>query len=156
MARPKPRRNITRVDLVTASGRYGGWEVRMQRRGRKIAKFFSDASYGGNRPALRAAKVFRDEIELSIRPLTVRERAKNPSRRNRSGIVGLRLERRFEQRGGYEYRYTFWIAQWTDGKGRRKTRAFSVDRHGAREAYRRALHARRQGLRRACRIDATV
>lgn len=155
MARPNPRRNITRIDLVTASGRYGGWEVRIQRRGKKIAKFFSDASCGGNRAALNAAKSFRDETEQANRPYTVRERAKNPSRRNRSGIVGLRLDRRVERRGEYEYRYTFWVAQWTDGKGHRKTRAFSVDRHGAREAYRRALHARRQGLRRAHKVDST-
>jgi hypothetical protein len=151
MPRPKARRNITRIELATASGQYGGWEVRMLRRGKRIARFFADASWGGNRLALRAAKVYRDEIELTLPPLSVRERAQNPSKRNRSGIVGLRLERRVEQRDGYEYRYTFWIAQWTDGKGRRRTRAFSVDRHGAREAYRRALHARRQGLRRASR-----
>lgn len=149
MPRPNPRRNISRIDLVNASGRYGGWEVRLQRRGRKWAKFFSDAAYGGNRAALRAAKIFRDDADQVLRPYTVRERSKNPSRRNRSGIVGLRLERRVERRGDYEYRYTSWIAQWTDGKGKRKTRAFSVDRHGAREAYRRALRARRQGLRRA-------
>lgn len=153
MPRPKPRRNISRIDLSTASGRYGGWEVRMLRRGKQISKFFSDARFGGNRAALNAAKQFRDEIDQANRPMTVRERATNPSKRNRSGIVGLRLDRRIERRGEYEYRYTFWIAQWTDGKGQRKTRAFSVDRHGAREAYRKALHARRQGLRRACRIE---
>lgn len=156
MPRPKPRRNISRIDLINASGRYGGWEVRLQRRGRRIAKFFSDATYGGNRAALQAAKLFRDENELNWKPFTVRERAKNPSRRNRSGIVGLRLERRVERRGEYEYRYTSWIAQWTDGKGKRKTRAFSVDRHGAREAFRRALRARRQGLRRACRVELVL
>jgi hypothetical protein len=153
MARPNPRRNITRVDLTTASGRYYGWEVRMARRGKRICKFFSDSSFGGNRAALVAAKQFRDEIDQSLPTLTVRERAKNPSKRNRSGIVGLRLERRVQRRGDYEFRYTFWVAQWTDGKGQRKTRAFSVDRHGAREAYRRALHARRQGLRRASGIE---
>ncbi len=153
MARPNPRRNISRIDLVTASGRYGGWEVRIARRGRKVAKFFSDTAFGGKRAALQAAKLFRDELDQTVRPFTVRERAKNPSKRNRSGIVGLRLERRIERRGEYEFRYTFWIAQWTDGKGNRKTRAFSVDRHGPREAYRKALHARRQGLRRACRIE---
>ena len=43
MARKNPKRNISRIDMQGGSGKsYGGWEVRMQRKGEKIEKYFSD------------------------------------------------------------------------------------------------------------------
>jgi hypothetical protein len=149
MARRKPRRNISRVDAAGQNGRSrGGWSVRLQRRGSKTSKFFSDSQFGGNRGALSAAKSFRDQMEQAWRRYSTKELARKPTRRNHSGIVGVRLERRVERRGDYEYHYQFWVAQWTDGKGRRKSRAFSVRQLGHREAYRRALAARRRGISR--------
>ena len=64
MARKNPRRNIARIE-VPGEGRkiYGGWEVRIQRRGERFSKYFSDLSHGGKRLALQSAKVFRDEID---------------------------------------------------------------------------------------------
>ena len=68
MARKNPRRNISRIETTSAAGRtYGGWEVRMQRRGKKTERFFSDNAYGGKRGALNAAKEFRDQLEIQLR-----------------------------------------------------------------------------------------
>lgn len=152
MARKNPRRNISRVETVNRSGKIaGGWQVRIQRRGHKIDKFFSDAVYGGKRPSLQHAKDYRDLVEQNFRKYKVRDLAKRPSIRNRSGIVGVRLHQQKDRRGEFEYQYWYWVAQWTDGRGRRRTKSFSVHRHGDEEAYRLAYEARNKGVRQAKR-----
>ena len=123
----------------------------MQRRGKKTEKFFSDNKYGGKRAALDAAKKFRDELEKASRKYSVKELSQRPSRRNKSGVVGVRLHEQIDIRGEYEYHYWYWIAQWTDGLGRRRTKSFSVHTHGDEEAFRLACEARRKGVSHAKR-----
>ena len=152
MPRKNPRRNISRIDLFSANGKaHGGWEVRMQRRGKKYEKFFADGQHGGRRAALQAAKIYRDDLEEKLRPYTVKELARTPSVRNKSGIVGVRRATQVEETADYVYTYNFWIAQWIDGKGKRKTRSFSVDKYGEEEAYLRAVQARTRGVNQANR-----
>jgi hypothetical protein len=152
MVRKAPRRNISRIEIRAADGTlYGGWEVRIQRRGRKTQKYFADKTYGGKRRSLEAAKAFRDDIEKSSRTFSVKERARTASKRNRSGVVGVSLHQQRDVRGEIEYRYWYWVAQWTDGHGRRRTRSFSVEQYGDREAYELACEARRQGVQKAGR-----
>ena len=152
MARKNPRRNISRIETSSRSGKvYGGWEVRMQRRGERIEKFFSDLNHGGKRAALQAAKTYRDEVDLQYRKYTVKELSERPSLRNRSGVVGVRLHQQKDRRGEFEYYYWYWVAQWTDGHGRRRTRSFSIHRHGDEEAYRLAYEVRAKGVAQAKR-----
>jgi hypothetical protein len=152
MARKNPRRNISRIETTSTTGKkYVGWGVRMQRRGKKTERFFSDNGYGGNRAALQVAKEFRDDLEVELRKFTTKELSFKPSVRNQSGIVGVRLHQQKDMRGEYEYHYWYWVAQWTDGRGRRKTRSFSVHQHGDEEAYRLACDARRKGVSQANR-----
>lgn len=147
MARKNPKRNISRIETYSSTGKmYGGWEVRLQRRGKKTEKFFSDNAYGGKRKAFNAAKEFRDELEAKSRKYTVRELAQQPSVRNHSGIVGVRLHQQKDTRGDYIYSYWYWVAQWTDGHGRRKTKSFSCHTHGDEEAFRLACESRRKGV----------
>ena len=152
MARNNPKRNISRIELVDAKGKTnGGWEVRMQRRGVRTEKFFSDSGHGGKRSALQWAKQFRDELEAESPKFTVEELAQQPSMRNRSGIVGVRLHHQKDSRGEFDYYYWYWIAQWTDGHGKRKTKSFSVHQYGEDEAFRLACEAREKGVRSAKR-----
>lgn len=147
MARKNPRRNISRIETESANGKtYGGWEVRMQRRKRKMARFFSDLNFGGKRAALQAAKAYRDSLERYNRKYTVNDLAENPSKRNRSGLVGVRLKQQKDQRGEFEFTYWYWVAQWTDGRGKRRTKSFSVEKHGDEEACRLACEAREKGV----------
>ena len=125
--------------------------MRMQRRGKKTERFFSDNAYGGKRGALNAAKDFRDQLEIQLRKYSVKELAQTPSKRNKSGVVGVRLHQQKDVRGDYEYQYWYWVAQWTDGHGRRRTRSFSVHQHGDEEAYRLACEARKKGVQQAKR-----
>lgn len=152
MPRKNPKRNISRVESYGENGTvYGGWSVRMQRRGEKLQKYFSDSQYGGKRGALQEAKTFRDAIELQEPKYTTIERSERPSKRNRSGIVGVRLHKQKDSRGTYEYHYWYWVAQWTDGKGKRRTKSFSIHQHGDNEAYRLACKARQNGIKKAQR-----
>ena len=152
MPRKNPRRNISRIEVYASQGNHhGGWEVRMQRQGKKYSKFFADGQWGGRRKALREAQQYRDELERRLKPYSVKKLAENPSIRNSSGITGVRKEVRTWENDGYEYRYEYWIAQWTDGLGRRRTRSFSIARYGEQEAFNRALAVRRQGVNQAKR-----
>jgi len=152
MARQNPRRNITRVENDSAAGAInGGWDVRIQRHKQKHSKFFADSVYGGKLEALRWAKEFRDDIEAESDKMNVAEKSQMPSVRNRSGIVGVRLHQQIDRRGDYEYHYWYWVAQWTDGHGRRKTRSFGVEKYGDVEAFRLAWQARKNGVRKANR-----
>ena len=123
----------------------------MQRRGKKTEKFFSDNGFGGKRKALKAAQEFRDALEKKLRKYTVKELAQKPSKRNKSGVVGVRLHHQKDTRGDYIYYYWYWVAQWTDGHGRRKTKSFSCHTYGDEEAYRLACEARRKGVSQAGR-----
>ncbi len=150
--RKYPRRNILRIDRTTSSGRpFRGWEVRLQRRGVKTLHFFNDAHYGGNRGALRAAQQWRDVIERQARGYRLAELAKRPSRRNRSGIVGVRRQPPRDAIAHPQAHRAVWIAQWTNGHGKRKSRVFSVARYGEQEAKQLARQARRAGVRRSGR-----
>lgn len=152
MARRNPRRNISRVETLNSNGRVnGGWHVRIQRRGRKFEKYFSDAALGGKRAALQLAKKHRDALERRFRKYSVSELSNQPSVRNRSGVVGVRLHQQKDHRDNYEYYYWYWVAQWTDGHGRRRTKSFSVHAFGDKEAYRLACEARSEGVKQAKR-----
>lgn len=152
MARKNPRRNLTRIDLCSRNGKpISGWEVRIQRRRERFQKFFCDSKFGGKRSALRAAQLFRDLMESKLKPMSVADRAQRPSKRNQSGTVGVRRQQQVDRRGEYEYHYSYWVAQWTDGLGRRKTRSFSVHEHGEKKARQLAIAAREAGVKRAKR-----
>ena len=100
MARKNPRRNISRIETKSAKGKvYGGWEVRLQRKGVKTEKFFADNKNGGKRGALVAAQAFRDQLEKSTEKYSVEELAESPSIRNKSGVVGVRLHKQIDTRG---------------------------------------------------------
>ena len=152
MPRKKAKRNITRIEVENRDGNvYGGWEVRIQRKSKVRSKFFSDLNHGGKRAALRAAKEYRDQIEILYPKQTVAQKARKRSTRNKSGVVGVRLHEQKDRRGDYEYTYWYWVAQWTDGHGKRKTRSFSVHQYGDDEAYRLAVECRRNGVAQAKR-----
>jgi hypothetical protein len=152
MARKDPKRNLTRIDTGGYNGtKFSGWEVRIQRRGEQVHRFFNDRKFQGKRGALQVAQAFRDEVERITRRFSVAELAKKPSRRNKSGTVGVRKHHQVDRHGLYEYHYYYWIAQWTDGLGRRKTRSFSVDELGSKKARQMAVTARREGVKKAKR-----
>ena len=146
--KPKPNRNITRIDFKNKKGEIasGGWEVRFHRRGKKIEKFFADNKLGSRNKALTEAKKFRDKTELKLPKYSVQELAKKPSKRNKSGHVGVRRHEQTDIRGEWGYTYAFWVAQWTDENGKRRTKSFSANQYGEDGAFEMAIKARKKGM----------
>lgn len=131
---------IARIDL-SGVGTHG-WQVRMQRRGRRYGKFFADRQCGGMRQAYEAARNWRDEL---IRGFDEDSGARVclKSSRNSSGVVGVSKVVVSASNGAS---YHFWQATWCPAPGERRCVKFSVKRHGDRQAFQLAVEARREGV----------
>jgi len=129
---------ITRVEIAK-SATYG-WQVRLQRRGVKYAKFFADNACGGIRESFVAASTWRDAL-LSKLDEKKELRVSTRSVRNQSGVVGVS---KVTVKGPNGVEYLFWQAAWSPRPGVRKTIRYSVKQHGSRVAFRMAVKARRE------------
>lgn len=134
---PQKSYAVARLD-VPGAGTHG-WQVRLQRRGVRYAKYFSDRLCGGGRESLNEALRWRDRV---LRQLEDEEaiRVCRRSPRNRSGVVGVSKVRVVAANGST---YEFWQATWSPTVGKRRSMKFSVMRYGEEDAFRRAVEARR-------------
>lgn len=83
------------------------------------------------------------EIRRALPVITRSAFAQIERRKTRSGIVGVqRITDTVKQ-----HPYDFWVAVWTDRRGQRRCRKFSVLKYGEDEAKKLAIKARRDGLR---------
>ena len=91
----------------------------------------------------RASAIQRWRVITSAHPPMTKRRFREILRRpNDSGIVGV--TRIVTQVKGGEYE--FWKATWTNIKGKRTSRQFSVNKFGEKKAKRMAIVARREAL----------
>lgn len=132
---------IARIDLPEASTH--GWQVRLQRRGRKYGKFFADRLHGGPREAYRRARAWRDALVERLDERDPGPRVCLRSARNSSGVVGVSKVAVSASNGETYY---FWQATWCPETGQRRCVKFSIRRHGDRGAFRLAVEARREGV----------
>jgi len=130
---------LARIDLPGASTH--GWQVRLQRRGVKYAKYFGDRVHGSSQAALVSARRWRDQL---LKKVEVNEQARVCIRsvRNRSGVVGVSKVTVVTNGTSYE----FWQATWSPESGRRRCVKFSIRRYGETEAFRLAVVAREEGV----------
>ena len=142
-----PNFGISRLDQESVGTH--GWQVRLQRKGVRYGRFFSDSAWGGERTALVKARQFRDRILAHVerqneeRAASVRSH-RAPASRNQSGVVGVT---RIVQRSSKGVEYHFWQASWTTAEGDRKTVRYSVLKHGDETAFEMACRARRRATR---------
>ena len=129
---------IARIDLPGASTH--GWQVRLQRRGIKYAKFFADGNYGSPERSLIIARNWRDAL---LRKFTAQTRICERSPRNSSGVVGVSKITVSSSNGAS---YHFWQATWSLASGKRRCVKFSIKRYGDREAFQLAVEARTEGI----------
>lgn len=134
---------ISRLDQPSAGTH--GWQVRLQRKGVRYGRFFSDSVWGGSEGALAKARQFRDRLLAHTKRGTskgVSPRSHTtPATRNRSGVVGVT---RIVQRSANGVEYHFWQASWTSPEGTRESIRYSVLKYGDSEAFRLACRARRE------------
>ncbi|NNC90091.1 MAG: AP2 domain-containing protein [Akkermansiaceae bacterium] len=130
---------IARIDLPAAGTH--GWQVRLQRRGVKHAKYFSDRSYGGAKRAFTVARDWRDRLLTRLEDgEAVRVCRRSP--RNSSGVVGVAKVTVVAPNGN---EYQFWQAAWSPEPGKRRCVKFSVKRYGDEAAFELAVKARETG-----------
>lgn len=132
---------ITRIDLPRACTH--GWQVRMQRRGLKYGKFFSDRIHGSPDHSLLAARTWRDTLIEELTN-TTQARICERSPRNQSGVVGVS---KITAIGSNGTTYQFWQATWSPTPGQRCCVKFSIQRHGNAMAFQLAVKARTEGVR---------
>jgi hypothetical protein len=120
----------------------GAWAVRVLRGGKYHVGHFADATFGGKREALIAARRFRDDLLRIIEPdIRVRRRVPKGSR-NETRKVGVAFEV-YEVDGR---RYQRYIAHWKDEDGRSRRRRFSVGKYGDALAFKLAAMARHEAV----------
>ena len=130
---------IARIDLPDAGTH--GWQVRLQRRGVKYAKYFADRVFGGEQESFEQAEQWRDRL---LRQMKRKETVRVCSRsvRNSSGVVGVSKVTVVAANG---LEYQFWQATWSPEKGKRRCVKFSVKRYGEERAFELAVEARERG-----------
>lgn len=142
MIEPRSSYGITRIDQPEKKNH--GFYVRITHRGKNHQKYFPDKSLGGKSKALKAAKVFRDEL-LAKMPKYKQEAAARKKRRiKRSGVVGVT---HVVSKSAKDKVYEYWQAAWVDADEKRKTAKFSITRYGSDEALELAKKARKSGLK---------
>jgi len=130
-ARKLKHKNLTRIDHPAK--RTHGYFVRIQWKGERRAKFFSDGVYGDRLAALDAALEWRNTTEVELgKPRTDRQVVGLV--RSSTGIPGVR--RRKE--GHTEY----YEATWVTTVGKQGRTRFSIARHGEKRALQQARKAR--------------
>jgi hypothetical protein len=142
MAFPRKTYAIARLDVSDAGTH--GWQVRLQRRGVRYAKYFSDRGFGGSREAYDEALRWRDRVLRQFEEdESIRVCRRSP--RNQSGVVGVSKVRVVAANGT---QYEFWQATWSPAIGKRRCVKFSVMRYGNDEAFRLAVSARKEAAER--------
>jgi hypothetical protein len=133
-----PNYGIARIDLPNHGTH--GWQVRIQRRGIKYAKFFSDSNYGTAKASFDTARQWRDKLvhELESK-VQSQARICTRSARNSSGVVGVSKVSVTASNGST---YHFWQATWSPESGKRCCVKFSIKRYGDTEAFELAVQAR--------------
>jgi hypothetical protein len=137
-------RGICRIDQPEKHNH--GFFVRVQREGKLCSTFFADRKHGGKAKALTAAKVFYEELLAIVGPRKTKSRqwwAEIRRRKGSSNVVGVQkiVNRRFKRPRIY------WQATWSPEPYVVRRKMFSAAKHGARQAKRLAIRARRAGVR---------
>jgi hypothetical protein len=144
MRQMKPRRvrgypGLYREELGAEGKRY---RIVITRKKRTTQEYFY-FGVGRTEAKARAQAVARWKKIREKAPVMSRAAfAQIERRKSRTGIVGVR--RVTEQVKGHSYE--FWVAVWSDRRGRKRTRKFAVNKYGEVKARKLACKARREGV----------
>lgn len=133
MPRKHPR-YVRRID----HNYFHGFAVQVTRRGLRYQRFFRDQ--GGRAATLQRAVRFRDRLLLSLPPP---RRFHTTSRVCKTGVIGVVLRRELTRQGRP---VRFYKAIWHDAHGQSRSRTFSVQKYGKKEAFALARETRERAL----------
>ena len=107
-----------------------------------IQKYFYFHDEASEARALARAKAAWTEIRKEIPVITRCWNAQIERRKSHTGIVGVRRVTKTTK----GHPYDFWIAVWSDRRGRHHSKSFSVHKYGEAEAKALAIKARKDAL----------
>ncbi|HXI73495.1 MAG TPA: AP2/ERF family transcription factor [Verrucomicrobiae bacterium] len=144
MNKPSATPGICRIDQP--SHRTHGFFVRVARKGKIHSAFFTDLKHGGKAGALAAAQQHRQQLLAKLglpQRMSRRDWAEIRRRKGSSNVVGV--QKVISRRGKRPLAY--WMATWSPEPYVVRRKSFSIKKFGTREAKRRAVLARRAGVR---------
>jgi hypothetical protein len=118
------------------------YRVKLLRQGAMFQEYFPFKSYPSEAAALAEAKKCWSEIREAFPRMSRQQSCEVIRRKPPSGIVGV--GRIIQNVKGHDYE--FWRATFTDRRGNRKVRVFSVNKYGEDEAKKRALKTRKDAV----------
>ena len=118
------------------------YRVKLLRQGEMFLEYFPFKSYPSKAAAFAEARKCWREIREAFPRMSRHQTCQVERRKSPSGIVGI--ARIIKQSKGRDY--AFWRANFTDRRGNRKVRIFSVDKYGEAEAKKRAIRVRKDAL----------
>ncbi len=118
------------------------YRVKLLRQGAMFLEYFPFKSYPSEEAAFAEATKCWKEIREAFPRMSRHQTCQVERRKSPSGIVGI--ARIIKASKGHDY--AFWRANFTDRRGNRKVRIFSVDKYGEAEAKKRALKTRKDAL----------
>jgi hypothetical protein len=140
-------KGISRIDSEAC--RTYGWYVRARFNGKVVSKLFSDKKHGGKAKALmKARRFYKKALTSLIKKNSDLKSDKIPvktiisrNRKNNTGIVGVQKIIRKNPGGSV---YKAYRVNWTDTTGKSRTKFFSVDKLGDRQAFKQAKIHRKE------------
>ncbi len=117
-----------------------GWYVRVRYKGKTKSKFFSDRKHGDRAKAFMKAKsYYKQQMKIIMQKIAGEPVDKIPNvvlvtkhKDNNTGVVGVQKIKRKRKTGGF---YKAYRVTWTQD-GKIKTKFFSIEKYGDKEAFR--------------------
>lgn len=138
------------IKINYPESRQVGYLVKAERRGKRIHDIFYIGQFSGDwKRCYTAARDAAKQFFLENPRYDRKEVAEIKSRRNKSGMVGVRIkEKRYHWKSDPD-RFTIFLdaeAAWSPERNRVKKRTFSLEKYGEEEAWRLAVATRCKGL----------
>ncbi len=118
------------------------YRVKLLRQGAMFQEYFPFKKYASEAAALAEAKKCWREIREAFPRMSRRDSCEVERRKSPSGIVGVARITTISKGKPYD----FWRANFTDRRGNRKVRVFSVNKYGEAEAKKRAMKVRKEAV----------
>jgi hypothetical protein len=137
----RKHKSISRIDHIKK--RMKGWYVRVVFNGEIHSRFFSDGNYRNKTEALDSALDWRNRKERELGKPRTDRMVPSISRRNRTGVLGLRRTTKAMTRDGRRKGPVYEVT-WHPTPKRMHRTTFSITKYGEREAFRLAAEFRKE------------